>query len=87
MIVLSEPSQPVGLEANYLNSSALLVTWEPPLFPNGNITKYIVSYEISTYSVWKADLDWCSRQVFSNRLGGNNNGEGSTDNTPDGEFE
>ncbi|CAH3033119.1 unnamed protein product [Pocillopora meandrina] len=80
----SKPSQPVGLEANYLNSSALLVTWEPPLFPNGNITKYIVSYEISTYSAWKADLDWCSRQVFSNRLGGNNNGEGSTDNTPDG---
>lgn len=83
----SKPSQPVGLEANYLNSSALLVTWEPPLFPNGNITKYIVSYEISTYSAWKADLDWCSRQVFSNRLGGNNNGEGSTDNTPDGNCE
>lgn len=80
----SKPSQPVGLEANYISSSALLVTWEPPLFPNGNITKYIVTYEISTYSAWNANLDWCSRQVFGNGLGGDNNGEGSTDNTPDG---
>lgn len=81
------PSLPVGLEANYINSSALLVKWQLPLFPNGNITKFIVKYESSTYSPWKQDLNWCNRQVFSNRLGVDKTEEGSTDKTPDGKFE
>ena len=81
------PSQPVGLEANYINSSALIVKWQLPLFPNGNITKYIVKYESGTYSPWKQDFDWCSRQVFSNRQGVDTSAdEGSTDTNPDGRF-
>ncbi|KAL9987226.1 hypothetical protein ACROYT_G001497 [Oculina patagonica] len=80
----SVPSQPVGLEANYISFSALLVKWQLPLFPNGNITKYIVKYDSSTYSPWEQDLDWCSRQVFGNSPGGDKTEEGSTDKTPDG---
>ena len=87
IVVLAAPSQPVGLDANYISSSALLVKWEPPLFPNGNITKYVVKYGASTYSAWKADLDWCNRQVFGNGRIGENSGEGSTDQTPDGKFD
>lgn len=80
------PSLPVGLEANYINSSALLVKWQPPLFPNGNITKYIVKYDLSAYSPWKQDMDWCSRQVFSSRRDKNDNKEeGDGDKNPDGE--
>ena len=82
------PSQPVGLEANYINSSALIVKWQLPLFPNGNITKYIVKYEPSTYSPWKQDFDWCSRQVFSSRPGVDSSADdGSTDTNPDGRCE
>ena len=66
---LTVPSQPVGPEANYINSSALLVKWQPPLFPNGNITKYIVKYDLSDYSPWKEDLNWCYRQIFTSELG------------------
>lgn len=87
MYLLAVPSQPVGLEANYISSSALLVKWQLPLFPNGNITKYIVKYDSSTYSPWEQDLDWCSRQVFGNSPGGDKTEEGSTDKTPDGECE
>ena len=84
-LLLAVPSQPVGLEANYINSSALIVKWQLPLFPNGNITKYIVKYESSTYSSWKQNFDWCSRQVFSNRPGVDTSAdEGSTDKNPDG---
>jgi len=85
---LTVPSQPVGLEANYINSSALRVTWQLPLFPNGNITKFIVKYESSRYSPWKQDFDWCSRQVFGNRPGGDTSAdEGSADKNPDGRYE
>lgn len=87
MLVLAVPSQPVGLEANYISSSELLVKWQLPLFPNGNITKYIVKYDFSTYSPWKQDLDWCIRQVFGNNPGGDKIEEGSTDKTPDGRCE
>ena len=66
---LTVPSQPVSPEANYINSSALLVKWQPPLFPNGNITKYIVKYDLSDYSPWKEDLNWCYRQIFTSELG------------------
>ena len=79
------PSLPVGLEANYINSSALLVKWQPPLFPNGNITKYIVKYDFSTYSPWKQEMDWCNRQVFSRRRDKNDNKEEGGDRNPDGE--
>ena len=85
VLSIAVPSQPVGLEANYINSSALIVKWQLPLFPNGNITKYIVKYEASTYSPWEQDFDWCSRQVFSNRPGADTSAdEGSTDENPDG---
>lgn len=74
------PSLPVGLEANYINSSALLVKWQPPLYPNGNITKYIVTYEVSTYSPWKQDLNWCNRQ-FSIRGSNENRQEDEKNST------
>ena len=64
-LFLTVPSQPVGPEANYINSSALLVKWQPPLYPNGKITKYIVKYDLSDYSPWKQDLNWCNRQILT----------------------
>ena len=81
---MTVPSQPVGLEANYISSSALLVKWNPPLFPNGNITKYIVKYDLSSYSPWKQELDWCRRQVFTNGQDENNNIDGGNNKVPDG---
>ena len=57
--------QPVGPEANYINSSALLVKWQPPLYPTGIITRYIVKYDLSDYSPWKQDLNWCNRQILT----------------------
>ena len=61
------PSAVVGLEVSYLDSSTLQVKWEPPLYPNGNITKYIISYQESSYSVWEQGIDWCSRQILSSQ--------------------
>jgi len=85
MLVFTVPSVPVGLEANYISSSALLVKWQPPLFPNGNITKYIVKYDLSAYSPWEQDLDWCNRQVFvSRREDKDNTDKGNGDKNPDG---
>ena len=85
MYFFAVPSSPVGIQANYLNYSALLVTWKPPLFPNGKITKYIVKYDLNTYSPWKQDLNWCNRQVFSKGPDENNNvNEGNGDKNPDG---
>ena len=56
------------------------------MFPNGNITKYIVKHDLSSYSPWKQDLDWCRRQVFSNREDENNNvDEGNGNKAPNGE--
>ena len=58
----------VGLDASYLDSNSLLVKWQPPLFPNGNITKYTITYQRSEYSVWEQeDIDWCVRQILSSR--------------------
>ena len=78
------PSQPVGLEVSYINFSSLNVKWEPPLYPNGQITKYIVEYKRSSYSVWMESKDWCLREIFSTRpaqdkdsgTDANSNGEG-----------
>ena len=70
-LFLTVPLQPVCPEANYINSSALLVKWQPPLYPNGNITKYIVKYDLSLDSPWKEDLNWCNRQIFTSDLGQN----------------
>ncbi|KAK3733279.1 hypothetical protein QZH41_011124, partial [Actinostola sp. cb2023] len=68
------PSAVVGLDASYIDSQSLLVKWMPPLFPNGNITKYIVSYQESLYSVWvQDDLDWCTRQILPRRRSEDNN--------------
>lgn len=79
------PSQPVGLEAKYINSSALLVKWQPPLYPNGNITTYNVTYELSTYSPWKQDLDWCSRQFSISKHSENKDEvDGKNDKASDG---
>lgn len=76
---------PVGLEANYINSSALLVKWQPPLYPNGNITTYVVMYGLSTYSPWKQDLDWCSRQFsISTRSENKDKDNQKDDKTSDG---
>ena len=79
------PSVPVGLEATDINSSALLVTWQPPLFPNGNITKYILTYNLSSHSPWKRDLKWCNREVFSNRHAADKTiDDGNADKNPNG---
>lgn len=83
--MLTVPSQPVGLEAKYINSSALLVKWQPPLYPNGNITTYNVTYELSTYSPWKQDLDWCSRQFSISKHSENKDEvDGKNDKASDG---
>ena len=82
-LFLTVPSQPVGLEANYINSSALLVKWQPPLYPNGIITKYIVKYDLSDYSPWKQDLNWCNRQILTGAES-NVDEEEDGDKNPDG---
>lgn len=79
------PSLPVGLEANHISSSSLLVKWQPPLFPNGNITKYTVTYDLSAYSPWEQDIDWCGRQVFDRRVKeSDTKNNGDDDKNPDG---
>lgn len=44
-----------------------------------------MKYDLSDYSPWKQDMDWCSRQVFSRRPDKNDNEEGDSDKNPDGE--
>ncbi|XP_031558117.1 putative insulin-like peptide receptor [Actinia tenebrosa] len=62
------PSAVVGLEVSYLDPHSLLVKWQPPLFPNGNITKYVIKYQESQYSVWEqGNIDWCIRQALPSR--------------------
>ena len=82
-LFLTVPSQPVGLEANYINSSALLVKWQSPLYPNGIITRYIVKYDLSDYSPWKQDWNWCNRQVLT-VAESNVDDEEDGDKNPDG---
>ena len=82
-LFLTVPSQPVGPEANYINSSALLVKWQPPLYPNGIITNYIVKYDLSDYSPWKQDLNWCNRQILTGAES-NVGDEEDDDKNPDG---
>lgn len=60
------PSAVVGLDASFLNHYSLQVKWQPPLYPNGNITKYVITYQQSDYSVWEQDnIDWCTRQIVT----------------------
>ena len=54
------------------------------MFPNGKITKYIVKYDLSAYSPWKQELDWCRRQVFSIGQYENNNIDEENNKAPDG---
>ena len=82
-LFLTVSSQPVGPEANYINSSALLVKWQPPLYPNGHITKYIVKYDLSDYSPWKQVLNWCNRQILTGAESNVDN-EQDDDINPDG---
>ena len=82
-LFLTVSSQPVGPEANYINSSALLVKWQPPLYPNGHITKYIVKYDLSDYSPWKQVLNWCNRQILTGAESNVDN-EQDDDKNPDG---
>lgn len=85
VLVSTVPSLPVGLEAHHISSSSLLVKWQPPLFPNGNITKYTVTYDLSAYSPWEQDIDWCGRQVFDRRVKeSDTKNNGDDDKNPDG---
>ncbi|EDO47651.1 predicted protein, partial [Nematostella vectensis] len=78
------PSAVVGLEASYLDPFTLLVKWQPPLYPNGNITKYLVQYQQSEYSVWRQPgIDWCIRQVL--RDGDSKDGDDGKDADKNGE--
>nr|AEM45794.1 insulin receptor-like 1 protein [Schmidtea mediterranea] len=38
------PSQPINLKTETLSSSEIRLTWNPPLFPNGEVTRYIIWY-------------------------------------------
>lgn len=65
---ITVPSAVVGLEASFLDPHSLRVKWQPPLYPNGNITKYVIKYQESQYSVWEqGNIDWCIRQVLPSR--------------------
>ena len=43
-IVLGPETPPMNCEANVINSTAITLTWSPPVMPNGIITNYNVSY-------------------------------------------
>lgn len=44
-----EPSPPQNVEANAINSTAVLVKWKAPLYPNGPLTLYTILYEKTQY--------------------------------------
>ena len=80
----------MGVEASFLSDTSLVVKWQPPLFPNGKITQYIIKYEKSKYSVWKQNFDWCNRQLTFSSQGSNskdNGGDSGKDAGKDGKFE
>lgn len=43
MIMILGPSEPRGLAAFSNSSSELVIHWQPPAHPNGNLTHYIVT--------------------------------------------
>ena len=43
-IALGPETPPVDCEATAIDSTAIMITWSPPVIPNGIITNYNVSY-------------------------------------------
>lgn len=41
---LAPETPPLNCEATAINSTAIMITWSPPVMPNGIITDYNVSY-------------------------------------------
>ena len=35
------------------------------IVPKWHYTRYIVKYDLSDYSPWKQDLNWCNRQILT----------------------
>ena len=45
MIYFVVPSPPVNMSALMKNGN-IIVTWKPPALPNGNITTYVILYQL-----------------------------------------
>ena len=46
-LLSTAPSQPQSLMTDSINATAVLVVWDPPLIPNGEILSYTVDIQIS----------------------------------------
>lgn len=47
LLITVAPSKPENLQATVKSSTSILLSWKPPLNPNGKITKYTVKYGVN----------------------------------------
>ena len=48
IIYSTAPSQPLNVTAYNVSSTSIMVTWEPPMMPNGIIRSYRVQFNRTT---------------------------------------
>ena len=63
-LLSTAPSQPQSLMTDSINATAVLVVWDPPLIPNGEILNYTVDIQISGSSPFTSRVSADTTEEF-----------------------
>lgn len=68
-VCVIEPSVPIRLTVHAASSSKLIIKWEPPINPNGNIAYYLVNANCtSEHQEYFQQRDYCKERKYRHSL-------------------
>jgi hypothetical protein len=72
-LISAVPSPPLNVTAKQLNAHQVVVSWQPPISPNGKIVSYVVFMTPPIPPIWKLQSGSKTSFIMNNDYSADNN--------------